>query len=292
MTQIRIRHPAVAGVFYPAGRNELAREVDRLLAEAEAAEKAAADTEEEAEHPDGGPAPKAVIAPHAGYPYSGPVAATVFRHLRAARGSIRRVVVLGPSHRVPLRGLALPRSEVFATPLGRLRVDGEAASALAELPQVSVSDAPHAVEHSLEVLLPFLQRLLGEVTVVPLVVGDATPEEVSEVLETVWDGPETLVGVSTDLSHYLDHDAARRRDRRTAEAIEGLHFEDLGPGDACGCDAVRGLLHLARRRDLRIRCLDLRTSGDTAGPRDQVVGYGGFAVDESSSGSGFESGSR
>lgn len=277
MTQIR--HPAVAGMFYPAERAELAREVDRLLGEAEALAQSGARTD----GLDPGPSPKAVIAPHAGYPYSGPVAATAFRRLRAARGSIRRVVLIGPSHRVPLRGLALPRSEVFATPLGRLQVDGEAVAALARLPQVTVSDAPHAVEHSLEVLLPFLQRILGEIRVVPLVVGDATPEEVSEVLDAVWNGPETRVVVSTDLSHYLDHDAAQRRDRRTGETIEGLRYEDLGPGDACGRDALRGLLHLARRRDLRIRCLDLRTSGDTAGPRDEVVGYGAFAVDEPAS---------
>jgi len=274
MTQIR--HPAVAGMFYPAERRELAREVDRLLDEADT----------EAGDGDVGAPPKAVIAPHAGYPYSGPVAATVFRRLRAARGSIRRAVLIGPSHRVPLRGLALPRSEVFATPLGSLRIDGDAASALAALPQVTVSDTPHAVEHSLEVLLPFLQAVLGEITLVPLVVGDATPEEVSEVLEAVWDGPETLVVVSTDLSHYLDHDTAHRRDSRTAEVIERLRFEDLGPGDACGRDAVRGLLHLARRRGLTVRCLDLRTSGDTAGPRDEVVGYGAFAVDEPDAPSG------
>lgn len=278
MTQIR--HPAVAGMFYPADRRELARTVDRLLDEAESEEG----TQEK--RADAGPAPKAVIAPHAGYLYSGPVAATVFRRLRAARGSIRRAVVIGPSHRVPLRGLALPRCEVFATPLGPLRIDGDAASALAALPQVTVSDTPHAVEHSLEVLLPFLQAVLGEITLVPLVVGDATPEEVSEVLETAWDGPETLVVVSTDLSHYLDHDTARRRDTRTAEAIENLRYEDLGPGDACGRNAVRGLLHLARRRGLTVRCLDLRTSGDTAGPRDEVVGYGAFAVEEAGAPSG------
>lgn len=274
MTQIR--HPAVAGMFYPAERGELEREVDRLLGGAETASGG----------DDTAPPPKAVIAPHAGYPYSGPVAATVFRRLRSARGEVRRVVLIGPSHRVPLRGLALPRARVFATPLGSLHIDEDAVAALAELPQVSVSDAPHVVEHSLEVLLPFLQRVLGDFTLVPLVVGDASPEQVSEVLEAVWDGPETLVVVSTDLSHYLDHDTARRRDTRTAETIEGLRFEDLGPGDACGRDAVRGLLHLARRRRLRIRCLDLRSSGDTAGPRDEVVGYGAFAVEESGSGAG------
>jgi len=259
-----IRHPAVAGTFYSANRDELARRVSRFL------DQATSD----------GAVPKAVIAPHAGYMYSGPVAATAYRLLSPARGTVRRVVLIGPSHQIPLRGLALPRAELFATPLGNVPVDREVCARASELPQVSMTDTPHAVEHSLEVHLPFLQQVLGEFTLIPLVVGEASPEEVSEVLAAVWDGPETLIVVSTDLSHYLDYDTARERDARTASAIEALRFEELGPGDACGCNAVAGLLHLARRQGFEVECLDLRSSGDTAGPRDQVVGYGAFAVRE------------
>ncbi len=268
-----VRPPAVAGTFYPGSARELAALVDRMLDEAAAASPSAG----EAAAP-----PKALIAPHAGYVYSGPVAARGFARLIAGRERIRRVVLLGPSHFVPLRGLALPSDSVLATPLGEVPVDGEAAARAAALPQVTVRDDAHAREHSLEVHLPFLQRVLAGFTVVPLVVGDADPEEVGEVIEALWGGEETLIDVSSDLSHYLDYESARRRDRRTCAAIETLRFEKIGRDDACGRVPVRGLLWTARRRGLAAETLDLRSSGDTAGPRDQVVGYGAWTFSAAS----------
>jgi hypothetical protein len=236
--------------------------------------------------PPSAPAPKALIAPHAGYVYSGPVAASGFARLAPARERIRRVVLLGPSHFVPLRGLALPAAAGLATPLGTVPVDAEGAARAARLAPVAVRDDAHAREHSLEVHLPFLQRVLADFAVVPLAVGEADPDEVGAVIDALWGGEETLVDVSSDLSHYLDYDAARRRDRRTSEAIEALRWEEIGRDDACGRVAVRGLLWAARRRGLHASTLDLRSSGDTAGPRDQVVGYGAWAFEEATPSTG------
>lgn len=257
----RVRRPAVAGLFYPDDPAELEAAIRAYLAEA-------AD-------PDA-PLPKAVIAPHAGYVYSGPVAASAYAPLSAGRGRIRRVVLLGPSHRVPFRGLAASSAAWFETPLGRVPVDRAAITAILDLPQVQVLDAAHAQEHSLEVHLPFLQAVLGEFSLVPLVVGDATPAEVGEVLERLWGGPETVIVISSDLSHYLDYETARRIDAATARAIEALEPEAIGYEQACGRNPVNGLLWVARRKGLHARTVDLRSSGDTAGPRDQVVGYGAW----------------
>lgn len=257
-----VRQPAVAGMFYPAEPRGLRAMISEYLAAANPA----------------GPAPKALIVPHAGYIYSGPVAASAYALLIPLRGAIRRVVLLGPAHRVALAGLALPSNDFFATPLGSVSLDKDALALIRDLPQVQVMDAAHAREHSLEVHLPFLQEVLGDFSLVPLVVGDASAEEVGEVLDRLWGGPETLVVISSDLSHYHDHQTARRMDAATARAIETLRFEDLGYDDACGRAPVSGLLHVARRRGLAVRRLDLRNSGDTAGPRDQVVGYGAWAI--------------
>jgi AmmeMemoRadiSam system protein B len=248
---IAVRRPAVAGLFYPADAAELRREVEDLLGGARGPE---------------GAAPKALIVPHAGYVYSGPVAATGYARLRGA--AVRRVVLLGPAHRYPLRGVATHGADFFETPLGRIPV---------ERTSLPVLDAAHAKEHSLEVHLPFLQVVLGEFTLVPVVVGDASPDEVADALEGRWGGPETLVVVSSDLSHYHDYATARRLDRRTADAITAAE-PGLRPEQACGCHAVNGLLALARKKGLAVELLDLRSSGDTAGPRDEVVGYGAFAV--------------
>ncbi len=256
----KIREPAVAGMFYPADENELRRTVDEFLA---AAKPLAVE-------------PKAIIAPHAGYIYSGAVAASAYKALEKMAGRIRRVVLLGPAHRVAFHGLALSSADYFATPLGLVPTDKEAAEALSDLPQVRVFDEAHMLEHSLEVHLPFLQRTLDRFTLVPLVVGDATAEEVAEVLERLWDGPETLIVVSSDLSHYLDYDTARRVDQTTCRAIENLEPEAIGYHDACGRNPVNGLLLAARRHGLEATTVDLRNSGDTAGPRDQVVGYGAW----------------
>jgi len=263
MSKPATRPAAVAGMFYPASTAELGRQVDELLA-------AAAGREHE-------PAPKALIAPHAGYVYSGPIAASAYAQVRARRGRIRRVVLLGPAHRVPLRGLALPGVERFATPLGEVEIDAEAVAALRDLPQVVDSPRAHAAEHSLEVHLPFLQRVLGEFSLLPLAVGEASAEEVAEVLDRVWGGDETLIVVSSDLSHYLPYDTARRIDRDTVDHLLSLDA-GIDPERACGATPINGLLLAARRRGLAAELLDLRNSGDTAGDRRRVVGYAALAL--------------
>jgi MEMO1 family protein len=224
--------------------------------------------------------PKAVIAPHAGYVYSGPVAASAYAQWAPARGEIKRVVVLGPAHRVHLAAVAVSSADAWETPLGLVEVDAPGRDALRSLPSVVIDDDPHRREHSVEVHLPFLQHVLGNVAVLPLVAGRVGPEVVADVLERVWGGPETAIVVSTDLSHYHDHITASELDRATAEAIVGLRPEEVALDGACGVFAVRGLLLAALRRQLDVRLLDLRTSGDTAGGRDRVVGYGAFALSE------------
>jgi hypothetical protein len=261
--QQHIRPPAVAGMFYPSPPEDLRQMVEGFLAEATPSSFSEA--------------PKALIAPHAGYIYSGPVAASAYAALVPARHIIHRVILLGPSHRVPFRGLALSSADSFATPLGNIPLDQQAILAIRDLPQVQLLDQAHAMEHSLEVHLPFLQTVLAEFTLVPLVVGDATPEEISEVLEILWGGRETLIMVSSDLSHYHDYSTAVREDQATSRAILALQ-DRLRPEQACGCRAINGLLHLAKSRNLHVSMLDLRNSGDTAGPRDRVVGYGAYAV--------------
>jgi AmmeMemoRadiSam system protein B len=258
-----VRRPAVAGLFYPASSDTLRSTVQDLLRQAPQS---------------GAPAPKAVIAPHAGYVYSGPIAATAFQAL-AAREALRRVIVLGPAHRVPVRGVALPGVEAFATPLGEVAVDTAAAEAIFHLPQVTTSPEAHAPEHSLEVELPFLQVLFPEIQVLPLVVGDASGDEVAEVLDLVWGGTETAIVVSSDLSHYLPYEAARRADRETAGEIAAL-AGPLHSRQACGAYPINGLLVAARQRGMTAQLLDLRNSGDTAGDKDRVVGYGAFAFSE------------
>lgn len=260
-----VRQAAVAGRFYPRDPEELRRLITGFLASVP---------------PSTEPAPKALIAPHAGYVYSGPIAASAYAQLSPAREVIKRIVLLGPSHFVALEGLAASSAEAFATPLGEVPVDTAAVSSLRALPQVRVLDEAHAQEHALEVHLPFLQVVLGSFSVVPLVVGDASPGQVSEVLDALWGGAETRLVVSSDLSHYLDYPAARQLDGATADAIEALAAERIGESQACGRMPIRGLLQAARARGLRARTIDLRNSGDTAGPRDQVVGYGAFAFDE------------
>lgn len=259
------RAAAVAGQFYPGDAGVLAREVQTLLAAAVRPE------------PHAGP-PKALIVPHAGYIYSGPVAASAYARLRPLRDIIRRVVLLGPVHRVAVRGLALPGAQAFETPLGRIPVDHAAVSRLFDLPmhQITTNAAAHALEHSLEVQLPFLQQVLGDFKIVPLAVGDATPDEAAEVIEALWGGAETLIVVSSDLSHYLPYQAAQHIDKQTCEEI--VRLQTLASHEqACGATPVNGLLLVARRHHLRPQLLDLRNSGDTAGDREHVVGYAAFA---------------
>ena len=257
-----VRRPAVAGAFYPREASVLQAEVQSYLAAAGHDEAAAG--------------PKAIIAPHAGYIYSGPIAASVYARLAPLRGRVRRVVLLGPAHRVYVKGAAVPSVHAFASPLGDVALDAEALAALRALPFVEESDRAHALEHSLEVHLPFLQAVLGDFRLVPVVVGDAAAGEVAQVLESLWGGEETLIVVSSDLSHYLPYDAARARDRNTVESILRLEAR-LDPEEACGAAPINGLLEVARRRGLRPELVDLRNSGDTAGDRDRVVGYAAFA---------------
>ena len=266
------RPAAVAGLFYPAPPAELRRQVDLLLAEARQTPA---------------PMPKALIAPHAGYVYSGPIAASAYAGIARDAGRIRRVVLLGPAHRALLRGLALPGVQRFATPLGDVEIDRDAVAALRDLPQVVESAPAHEAEHSLEVQLPFLQRLLGTFTLLPLAVGEATADEVAAVLDRLWGGDETLVVVSSDLSHYLPYDSARRTDRRTVDHL--LDLDDrLRHEQACGATPINGLLRVARRRGLRAELLDLRNSGDTAGDRSRVVGYAALAFRPAAAGESAE----
>lgn len=254
------RPAAVAGMFYPESVSSLTRDLARLLTEAR----------------DRPPTrPKAIIAPHAGYVYSGAIAASVYAPLASLRGTVKRVVLLGPTHRVPVRGLALPASSSFATPLGSIEVDREAVTMIGTLPQVVVSEAAHALEHSLEVQLPFLQAVLGDFRLLPLAVGEASAEDVAQVLDRLWGGEETLIVVSSDLSHYLSYDDARRVDHDTAERILALD-PHIGPEQACGATLVNGLLVAARHHRLKAELVDLRNSGDTAGEKSRVVGYGAF----------------
>ena len=261
------RQPAVAGAFYPANPAVLGRQVDGLLAAA-----AAVPATQPAIHP------KALIAPHAGYQYSGPIAASAFARLAPIAARIERVVLMGPAHRWPFRGLAYPGAERLLTPLGAVPVDRAALAGLADLAEVRCLDAAFEGEHCLEVELPFLQRVLRDFRVVPLLVGAAPHAAVAQVLERLWGGDETLIVVSSDLSHYLGYADAMQVDRETTRVIEHLADGSLDHRAACGATPVAALLLAARRHGLHVRTLDLRNSGDTAGPRDQVVGYGAYAV--------------
>ncbi len=256
-------------MFYSGDRRVLAQTVDAMLTAVAQPVPARA-------------VPKAIIAPHAGYIYSGPIAASVYALLKPARALITRVVLLGPTHRVAVKGLALPEADGFATPLGTVFIDREAVTAIRKLPQVTISSAAHAFEHSLEVHLPFLQTVLDDFKLVPLAVGHAAPELVADVLDVLWGGPETLIVISSDLSHYLNYRDAQAIDRRTAEAILGLRT-DITHEQACGATPVTGLNLAAQRRGLAPQLLDLRNSGDTAGDKSRVVGYGAFAFFEPAS---------
>ncbi len=253
-----VRQPAVAGMFYPANTAILRQTVTQLLKSSAVAS--------EIERP------KALIVPHAGYVYSGPVAAQAYAQLRTHAETIRRVILLGPAHRAPVRGLALPEADRFATPLGEVPIDQDAIRRLAGMPQVILNGAAHALEHSLEVQLPFLQSVLHDFTLVPLAVGDATAKEVAEVLETLWGGPETVIVISSDLSHYLPYAEAMQADHDTVELImrgRQLHSNE----QACGAMPINGLLLAASRHKLAPKLVSQCNSGDTAGDRQKVVGY-------------------
>lgn len=260
----RVRPAAVAGMFYPADAEELRREVkDFLAAVAPAAESRV---------------PKAVVVPHAGYRYSAPVAAAAYARLAAARGRVRRVVLIGPTHRVAVAGFALSDAETFATPLGCIAVDTAGTDRLARRPDAQVMDLAHAQEHALEVQLPFVMETLGDdIEILPVLAGQVSAEAVASLLESEWGGPETLIVVSSDLSHYLAYDDCVTLDAVTQHAIETLAPEKIDRPQACGRLPIAGLLLCAKRRGMEVKTLDVRNSGDTAGPRGQVVGYGSWA---------------
>ena len=257
------RAPAVAGAFYPADADTLRREVSALL--------------DAARPPDLSAPPKALIVPHAGYVYSGAVAAAAYALLRESRRTVRRVVLIGPSHRVPLAGIAAPEADYFLTPLGTIPLDLPLRRELLRRGGIVESDWPHATEHCLEVQLPFLQLVLPEFTLLPLVAGSASPQQVASVLADAWGGDETLVIVSSDLSHYHRYDAARMIDAATCAAIRAF---DTGLSDeqACGAVGINGLLYLARELGLETTEIARCNSGDTAGDRLRVVGYAAFAL--------------
>lgn len=262
-----VRPPAVAGTFYPADPGELAGTVRGFLTESES--------------PKDIPPPKAVIVPHAGYIYSGACAAKAYARVAPAAGRIKRVVMVGAAHRMAIDGMAVPTVDAFDTPLGRVPLDRTAIERALILPYVHADDTPHRDDHNLEVQLPFLQELFGDFVLFPVLTGRTDGEQVAELLKAFWGGPETLIVISSDLSHYHDYDTAQRLDGDTRRAIESLRPDAIGREQACGRVPVSGLLLETRRRGLGIETLDMRNSGDTAGPRDRVVGYGAWAVTES-----------
>jgi hypothetical protein len=261
-----VRPAAVAGLFYHENANELRRDVNGYLAGSSPRTAVVA-------------RPKALIVPHAGYQYSGPVAGAAYRQLRNWAATIRHVVLIGPSHRVPIRGLAVPSADSFATPLGQVPIDVAGRERLLEMGLAGISDAAHAAEHSLEVQLPFLQIVLEDFNILPIAVGLAPAEQVARVIDAVWGGPDTLVLVSSDLSHYHTWSEARQLDAETTRAIIECR-DDLLDEQACGACGINGLMQVARRRGLIVELLDQRNSGDTAGDRSRVVGYGSYALHE------------
>ncbi len=260
--RLSIRAPAVAGSFYPKKTNQLRKLLDDFLHKKVSAVKP----------------PKAIIAPHAGFIYSGQIAASVYSHIALFKNQITRVVLLGPAHRVYVKGIALPSNTHFATPLGNIAIDTKLINQLENYPDVHFSDAAHELEHSLEVQLPFLQKVLDDFTLVPLLLGAAHVEQVATLLNDLWEGDETLIVISSDLSHYLDYETALKKDNDTSRLIENFEYAAIGPDQACGCMPIRGLLKIAQEKKMRIQKLDLRNSGDTAGTKDRVVGYGAYAL--------------
>ncbi|MDX1415464.1 MAG: AmmeMemoRadiSam system protein B [Candidatus Promineifilaceae bacterium] len=256
----KIREAAVAGMFYPADTRQLSRMISELLSNADLNELR----------------PKALIAPHAGYVYSGPVAASAYAYLQEYAATIERVVLLGPAHRMSIRGLAASSADAFATPLGVVPLDREAIESILVMSQVQIIDEAYSGEHGLEVHLPFLQTIIPRFSLVPLLVGTAKDFEVAEVLEKLWGGPETIIIISSDLSHFHDYATAHALDHTTAVAIENFDLDALRYDCACGRTPIRGLLQVARRHGLSVHTVDLRNSGDTAGSKERVVGYGAF----------------
>lgn len=268
-----VRPAAVAGSFYPADSQTLAKNINALL------DATISDAGRKIDLITKPVPPKAIVVPHAGYIYSGQTAAVAYSRLAAWHNTIKRVILLGPVHRVPVRGLALPDADSFATPLGEIELDKAAMASIADMKQVVVNSLAHAQEHSLEVQLPFLQSVLDDFKLVPLAIGDASPAEVAEVLNVLWGGPETIIVVSSDLSHYLPYAMAEAVDQSTVQDILNMR-ETLTHQQACGGTPVNGLISAARKHHLHPILLDLCNSGDTAGDKSRVVGYASFMFTE------------
>lgn len=268
-----IRHAAVAGLFYPSDASKLQHDVDGLLRNADSSEQS--DKSHSVVLPPG--RPKAIIAPHAGYVYSGSTAARAYRLLRPYAEQTKRVVLLGPSHRVGFSGIAASSADFYETPLGPIPLDQAKIEKALDCPGVTYMDQAHLQEHSLEVHLPFLQTVLRDFTLTPLVVGDCSAAITGKVLDTLWGGDETLIVISSDLSHFLDYDTANALDHATCKAIESFNGDAINFEQACGRNPIKGLLYEANRHPLTIRTLGLCNSGDTAGDKSRVVGYGAWA---------------
>jgi len=259
----KIRQPAVSGMFYPADKYQLKNAIHKYLAQAHIAQQSPSVV-------------KAIVVPHAGYVYSGTVAASAFNLIIPFKDTINRVVLLGPSHRVAFSGLAVPESDTFQTPLGSIPIDKKAIQQLSGLSQVIVSEQAHLDEHSLEVQLPFLQEILDDFSLIPIVVGDAERHEVAEVINRLWGDEHTLIVISTDLSHYHEYYEAKQLDCATSDAIENLKPDLIDYEDACGRNGLQGMMTVAQEKGLAVKLVDLRSSGDTAGDKAQVVGYGAY----------------
>jgi MEMO1 family protein len=261
-----IRPPAVAGLFYPVDPELLNEMIERDLSHTSSSSVTSS--------------PKVVIVPHAGYIYSGPIAASAFALLKQSHHLIKRVVIIGPSHRVGFNGVAISSADYFDMPLGRIAIDKVAQAKLLDIVDVHIIDEAHAAEHSLEVQLPFLQYILDDFSIVPIVAGDASPDLIADVIKTLWGSPETLFVISSDLSHYHDYQTAQRLDEATSQAILDLDVSTIDSQHACGCVGIKGLLTFAHHHPMKATVLDLRNSGDTAGSKDSVVGYGAYSFTE------------
>lgn len=256
-----VRQPSVAGHFYPADQTILASTVNNLLNAAKTTNL---------------PAPKAIIAPHAGYIYSGPIAATIYKTISPNKNTIKRVVLLGPAHHLGFFGIAVTKIKYFATPLGTIPVDNESINSITNLEGIMLLEQAYNMEHCLEVQLPFLQQTLQNFSIVPCIVGNAKPIDVANLLLHLWGGTETLIVISSDLSHYHDYISAQKLDTATTAAIVNLRPEKIADDQACGRLPIKGLLLAAAKLKLQAQVLDLRNSGDTAGDKTRVVGYGAY----------------
>ncbi|TQV86489.1 AmmeMemoRadiSam system protein B [Aliikangiella coralliicola] len=280
---MRVRKAAVAGSFYPADGDILAQYVDQLLDES-----ASVFSENGDYQPESAPqkhvlspdkhSSKALIVPHAGYQYSGKIAAYAYSMLRARKNKISRIVLLGPCHRVWIEGLAIPSVEYFSTPLGEIPLDKQKLQELTQFVQIQISDLAHQEEHSLEVQIPFIQRIFDKIKLIPIAVGGASTEQVSEIIEYLWEGAETIFLISSDLSHFLDYHTARETDRKTTEYINNLDYQSLNHEMACGSTPIQGLLKVAQEKSMQVSTLAQCNSGDTAGDKSRVVGYASYAI--------------